>query len=209
MTPPPNATRTTKPPYHHGDLPRALVAAATRLIEDGAGAQVTLRAAAEAAGVSIAAPYRHFESREALLAAVLIEGFHELTQRMEDARAAATEPLAALAATGLAYVRFAADRPALYRLMFSPACDKAAFPELMDAGHASLAVLQDAVRDARRQLGITEEAVARVALSGWSLTHGLASLYVDGLLADARPAEALDALAQGMIATLIAGLRAS
>lgn len=209
MTPPPHAKYPSKPPYHHGDLPRALVAAATRLIEDGAGAQVTLRAAAEAAGVSIAAPYRHFESREALLAAVLIEGFHELTRCMEDARAAATEPLAALAATGLAYVRFAADRPALYRLMFSPACDKAAFPELMDAGHASLAVLQDSVRGARQQLGITDEAVARVALSGWSLTHGLASLYVDGLLADACPAEALDALAQGMIATLIAGLRAS
>lgn len=208
MTQTPHATPTSKPSYHHGDLPRALVAAATRLIEDGAGAQVTLRAAAMAAGVSIAAPYRHFESREALLAAVLIDGFHELTRRMEDARAAAPEPLAALAATGLAYVRFAADRPALYRLMFSPACDKASFPELMDAGHASLAVLERAVRDARPHLGLAEEAVARVALSGWALTHGLAALYVDGLLADACPAEALDALAHGMIATLIAGLRA-
>ncbi|MBK9218034.1 MAG: TetR/AcrR family transcriptional regulator [Uliginosibacterium sp.] len=206
MTPPLHATRTSKPPYHHGDLPRALVAAATRLIEDGAGAQVTLRAAAEAAGVSIAAPYRHLESREALLAAVLIEGFRELTQRMEDARAAATEPLAALAATGVAYVRFAADRPALYRLMFSPACDKAAFPELMDAGHASLTLLQHAVRQARPQLAITEDEVAGVALTGWSLTHGLASLYVDGLLAEACPAEALDRLAQAMVAKLIAGL---
>ena len=54
--------------YHHGDLPRALVAAAGQLIDAGEGARLTLRAAAQAAGVSVAAPYRHFADREALLA---------------------------------------------------------------------------------------------------------------------------------------------
>jgi AcrR family transcriptional regulator len=193
--------------YHHGDLPRALVAAATRLIEEGSGGHVTLRAAAVAAGVSIAAPYRHFENREALLAAVLAEGFRDLTRRTEEARLAAPDPLQALVASGAAYVRFAADRPYLYRLMFGPECDKASFPELMQAGRESLGVLHQAVAGASAGLGVAEGDVQRIARAGWSLTHGLASLYVDGLLADACTPANLDAVARDMVTTLIDGLR--
>lgn len=203
----PRSRAEPKAGYHHGDLPRALVAAATRLIDEGAGGHVTLRAAAIAAGVSIAAPYRHFESREALLAAALAEGFRDLTRRTDQARRAAPDPLEALVASGTAYVRFAADRPRLYRLMFGPECDKASFPELMQAGHESLGVVQQAVADARVGLGIAEADVQRIALTGWALTHGLASLYVDGLLADACTPADLDATAHGMVVTLIEGLR--
>ncbi|WP_049950161.1 TetR/AcrR family transcriptional regulator [Pseudomonas aeruginosa] len=192
--------------YHHGDLPRALVAAAMHLIEKE-GEHVTLRAAAVAAGVSVAAPYRHFESREALLAAVLAEGFRDLTFRTEEARRAAQDPVEAVVSAGVAYVRFAADRPRLYRLMFGPECDKASFPDLMQAGHESLGVLHHAVTDARASFGVDKDGVARIALTGWSLIHGFASLYVDGLLEGACTSANLDATTRGMVVSLIEGLR--
>jgi AcrR family transcriptional regulator len=193
--------------YHHGDLPRALVAAATRLVEAGEGARLTLRATAQAAGVSVAAPYRHFANLEALLAAVLTEGFRELQKCTEKARRAASEPMDALIATGMAYVRFAAGRPRTYRLMFGPECDKAAHPDLMDAGHAALAVLHKAVADCSAAGLIGDAKVHHVALAGWSLTHGLASLHVDGLLVDTQASRQLEATARAVVTMLIDGIR--
>jgi AcrR family transcriptional regulator len=197
-----------KAAYHHGDLPRALIAAATRLIESGGRARLSLRAAAQAAGVSVAAPYRHFADREALLAATLAEGFDDLARRTDKARLAASEPVAALIATGLAYVRFAVERPRLYRLMFGPECDKTAYPDLMRAGHAALAVLHTAVAQCRAAGLIgTRTTVQEVALAGWSLVHGLASLHVDGLLRGSAAARHLDATARALLRMLIEGVR--
>lgn len=198
---------TLKAGYHHGDLPRALVAAALQLIESGASTAPTLRAAAEAAGVSAAAPYRHFESHQALLAATLAEGFRDLAVRMETARSAADTPSEALVATGLSYVRFALARPHLYRAMFGPACDKSAFLDLMTAGHAALGVLHRAVADCRKPMGWSEADVEPTALAGWSLAHGLASLYVDGLLAGSPLAGDLETTADALVRALIEGLR--
>jgi AcrR family transcriptional regulator len=191
-----------KQPYHHGDLPRALVSAAAHLV--AAGAPLTLRAAAAAAGVSSAAPYRHFADREALLAAVLASGFHELARRSEAARAAAPGPLQAVLATGLAYVRFAAEHPRIYRLMFGPECDKANHPALMEAGHAAKSVLLRAVADGLAAGVLQGDSVESVALAGWAMSHGLASLHADGLLGDAD----VDASARRLFGLLFSGLRA-
>lgn len=194
--------------YHHGDLSRALVVAATRLVEAGGGGRLTLRAAAQAAGVSVAAPYRHFADREALLAAVLAEGFLELARRTDAARLAAPDPMAALAATGLAYVKFAAAHPRTYRLMFGPECDKASHPALMQAGLAARGVLHQAVADCNAAGLLRPGAdVQQVALAGWALTHGLASLHVDGLLAGTPASHDLVATAQALNAMLLAGVR--
>lgn len=206
----PNQTSPKKLPkasYHHGDLPRALVAAAGELIEAGEGARLTLRAAAQSAGVSVAAPYRHFADREALLAATLAAGFKELTRRTDAARGAHTDPVDALVACGLAYVQFAADRPHIYGLMFGPECDKAHYPDLMEAGHAALAVLHHAVADCHAAGLIGAADVQQVALAGWALTHGLASLYADGLLSGTPAASHLDATARALIGMLINGVR--
>lgn len=192
--------------YHHGDLRNALVDAAERLIESGAGGRLTLRDAAQAAGVSVAAPYRHFADRETLLAAVLAKGFRELARRTGEARRAAAEPMDALVAVGLAYVTFAADRPAIYRLMFGPECDKAAHPDLMAAGHEAFGVLVDAV-EGTRIAGLIGEADTRaVALAGWSLSHGLASLHADGILAATLPVD-LDSAARALMGMLVDGVR--
>jgi AcrR family transcriptional regulator len=192
--------------YHHGDLRNALVGAAERLIESGAGGRLTLREAAQAAGVSVAAPYRHFADREALLAAVLANGFRELARRTGEARRAAREPMEALVAVGLAYVAFAADRPTIYRLMFGPECDKATHPDLMAAGHEAFGVLVEAVEDTRTA-GLIGEADSRaVALAGWSLSHGLASLHADGILAATLPVD-LPTAARALMGMLVDGVR--
>ncbi len=192
--------------YHHGDLARALVDAAEQLIESGGYARLTLREAAQAAGVSVAAPYRHFADREALLAAVLAKGFRELAQRTDAARRAAPDAMAALMAVGLAYVSFAGDRPAIYRLMFGPECDKAGHPDLMAAGHEALSVLVDAVATCKAAGLIGDADVQQVALLGWSTSHGLASLHADGILAATMPGD-LRSTAQAVLGMLIDGVR--
>src|SRR5712692_6190825 len=94
--------------YHHGDLPRALLDAALRIVEMQGTAALTLRAAARLAGVSQAAPYRHFANKEAILAAVAEDGFRSLMAAMRHAVGAVGDsPLARLRAVGLGYVTFA------------------------------------------------------------------------------------------------------
>lgn len=201
------AAAPAKARYHHGDLPSALVAAATQIIEAGGGASLNLRAAAQAAGVSAAAPYRHFSNREALLAATLAAGFQDLAQRTESARLAAHEPVQALVNAGLAYVQFAAERPRLYRLMFGPECDKAAHPELMQAGQLALDVLRRAVSNCQAAGLIGRSDVRHATLASWALTHGLAALHADGLLTASPAGTPLDSTARNLIGLLIEGVR--
>lgn len=197
----------SKPAYHHGDLARALVDAATQLVGRAGPSALTLREAARLAGVSVAAPYRHFADREALLAAVLTEGFVELAATTDRARATALAErgaLAALRAVGLAYVAFAARRPSIYRLMFGPECDKASHPGLMAAGHRALGVLVQAVRDAQATGQVRPGPPEMVALAGWSLCHGLASLHTDGLLASSLSVP-VEQAAQWLVDMLLVG----
>jgi AcrR family transcriptional regulator len=168
--------------YHRGDLPQALVGAALDLLcQDGAEA-ISLRAVARRAGVSAMAPYRHYEDKEALLAAVAALGFERFREALIAADAAAPAGQA-LVAQAQAYVRFAMDNPALFRLMFGP-MDLGLHPDLCAAGEAAYAVLAQRVaadtpteadRDAR-------------ALGCWSLVHGLAMLMLDGRVRGKMPA---------------------
>lgn len=107
--------------YHHGDLHRALVDAARALLHEGGPDACTLRAVARRAGVSHAAPYHHFRSREDLLGAVAAQGFLEMDRAMAEAQAAAPpHPTAQLVAVGMGYVLFARREPSLFRLMMRP-----------------------------------------------------------------------------------------
>jgi AcrR family transcriptional regulator len=106
--------------YHHGDLRAALIRAAAVEIEHGGGYEnLSLRELAASLDVSRAAPYRHFLDRRALLAALATDGFDELTAIYRKAIAAGKTPRARLAASGRAYLAFAAERPQLFRLMFA------------------------------------------------------------------------------------------
>ncbi len=164
--------------YHHGELRTALVGAALDLLaKDGADA-VSLRAVARRAGVSAMAPYRHYPDKEALLAAVAVQGFDGLRDVLRAADDAAPADQA-LVEQAVAYVRYALENPALFRLMFGPK-RLGTHPELTAAGEAAYAVLAarvvaevpaNANRDAR-------------TLGCWSLVHGLASLFLDGRISD-------------------------
>lgn len=168
--------------YHHGELRTALVAAALDLLaEDGTDA-FSLRAVARRAGVSAMAPYRHYPDKEALLAAVATRGFEGLRDVLRNADEAAPAGQA-LVAQAIAYVRYAGENPALFRLMFGPK-RLGTHPDLTAAGEAAYAVLAtrvaaetptDADRDAR-------------AVGCWSMVHGLASLFLDGRISDKMPA---------------------
>ena len=116
------ATARRRTAYHHGDLRAALVRAATALLDTEGPLGVTLRGAARGAGVSQAAPYRHFSDKSALLAAVAEDGFRRLRHAIaRAARTHARDPVAALRAMAIAVVRFAAAHPSHYRLMSGPA----------------------------------------------------------------------------------------
>ncbi|VXB33671.1 TetR family transcriptional regulator [Microbacterium sp. 8M] len=168
--------------YHHGDLRAALLRAASESLE--AGEPYSMRSVARRAGVSPAAPYRHFADRDALDAAVAVEGFTQL--RDELAAALAQVPSSASAedavsALGLAYVGFALRRPAVFRLMFGNPCDPAD-DERVRAADQLHVVLDRAIA---RLFPEVPSAGLSVAL--WSLAHGLAFLHLDGKLS-AEPA---------------------
>src|SRR5579864_5463927 len=113
----------SKPTYHHGDLRSALVRAAMDLLEESGETALSLRAVARRAGVSPAAPYRHYADREALVSAVAALGYRELAERLGAAHPYPSTP-EQLTSVAVAYVQFALERPALFRIMFGEPCDR-------------------------------------------------------------------------------------
>ncbi len=173
----------TTTPYHRGDLPEALIRAAIELLdEDGGGSSLSLRAAARRAGVSPAAPYRHFSDRTALLSAVATEGYRQLIDALNRAHPVPRTP-DDLAAIAVAYVRFAVVRPGLFRAMFAEPCDPDDAARQAAAGEIEL-YLEALVR---RVVLAPDLEAASVAV--WSLVHGLAFLHLDGKFAGSTPTE--------------------
>src|ERR1700736_2529327 len=113
----------SKATYHHGNLGPALVRAAMELLEESGESELSLRAVARRAGVSSAAPYRHYADREALISAVATVGYRELAERLAAAPPSPSTP-EQLASVAIAYVQFALERPALFRIMFGEPCDR-------------------------------------------------------------------------------------
>lgn len=163
--------------YHHGDLRQHLVAATRALVEEKGPDLFSVSEASRAAGVSTAAPYRHFADRTEMLVAVALEGFAEMTQDFEAAvagRLAGSDE--AITALGLAYVHFAAANPGLFRMMF--AGDHKTEP-MEEAGHCCYDVV---LQQIARRYGRPEvdETVKRAAFPIWTFVHGLAFLLIDG-----------------------------
>jgi len=160
--------------YHHGDLRAAILEAAKAALDARGPAGLSLREIARRLGVSHNAPSRHFASREALLAALAADGFRELARRTR-AAAAAAAPDERLRATGVAYIAFALDQPATFRLMFSGLLGKDATPDLLAAAMASLGGLR---AEAGRAHGA--ERAVEATIGAWACAHGLATLLLDG-----------------------------
>jgi AcrR family transcriptional regulator len=168
--------------YHHGNLREALIEAALRLIGEKGPAGFTVAEAARAAGVSPAAPYRHFRDRDELLADVAKRGFEAFTEQLRRAwQDGRPTPREALMRVGHAYLDFARHEPAAYSAMFESGLPKGGHPELHAAGEAAFAVLREACEAVIATLPASQRPPAlMVALHVWSMSHGIASLFARG-----------------------------
>lgn len=184
-----------KAPYHHGDLSEALVRAALELLDEGGEVALSLRAVARRAGVSAAAPYRHYADREALVSAVAAVGYRELAVRLEAAHPAPTNP-EELGLVAAAYVQFALERPALFRIMFSEPCDRDNEVRLATTG--AVAEYVRGIVERAFPAGDTEA----LATAVWALVHGLAFLHLDGKLDATSPTMVADRVVASVHALL-------
>ena len=204
-------------PYHHGDLPRAIVKAALEILRETQSLEFSLRELARRAGVSHNAPYKHFADKRELLAAVSAAGFEQLTDRMAGEIGSLSNARKQLFALLRAYIDHGVENPALYRLMFGgylsgpedsrPGIErgeaektKALLAAVIVAGGLGRPIL-NTVRNERK--------IAGAILACWSLMHGLILLLADGLVGPKNKAGALaDSLVQGLLDGLTAELPA-
>ena len=168
--------------YHHGNLKEALIRAALELIAKKGPAGFTFAEAARWAGVSPAAPYRHFRDRDELLADVARRGFEQFAAALERAwDGGRPEPFAAFERVGKAYLEFARNEPAYYSAMFEAGISLDANPELRLAGDRAFGVLRAATETLVATMPPkTRPPVMMMALHIWALSHGVASLFGRG-----------------------------
>lgn len=182
----PPTRRKAEGKFHHGDLPGALLAAASALIAERRSAEFSLREVAERVGVSHTAAYRHFASKRDLLAELACRGFQRLHREMLADRAQATSPEAALHRMGIGYVSFALAEPGAYRIMFHvDLCATGAHPALEKAAYDGFAEMVSVIAEGQaagqfRQDRRPEE----LATALWSAQHGYTSLLLDGQIAE-------------------------
>lgn len=171
-----STSKSSEKRYHHGDLRGALIASGLKALKTCGEAELSLRGLARDVGVSPTAVYRHFPDKRALLGALANEGIARLGAAQQKAFAEAGGGASGFAATGRAYVRFALEEPALFRLAFTHG--RFAGNPLDSDDLASRLLRENA-------LALTGGDVARattVALQAWASAHGLAMLILDGRL---------------------------
>jgi len=187
MKEPPTPARAT---YHHGDLRRALLDTALRLVAERGPEGFSLREAARAVGVSPAAAYRHFADKPALIASLAAEGHGRLATVMEKdvekAAALGPEPARAVAAfigIGRSYVDFAVKNPSFFRVMFGPGLETPGFqPHCAPSGRSAYQILSDSLDRLVSSGAIPASRRAGAEVAAWSIVHGFATLLVDGAL---------------------------
>jgi AcrR family transcriptional regulator len=185
--------------YHHGNLREALVEAALRLIEEKGPLGFTMAEAARLAGVSPAAPYRHFRGREELIAEVARQGFEIFADRLErafdDGR---PSPLSAFGAAGRAYLDFARAHPGHYVAMFESGIALAGDPYLARAADRAMSVLVRASERLTAHLPPGRRPPATmVANHIWALSHGVVELFARGAPGGRAPYSAEEMLETG------------
>jgi len=169
--------------YHHGNLKEALLQAALDLIAQKGAAGFTFADAARMAGVSPAAPYRHFRDRDELLASIAQRGFEQfeaqLTQAWDDGR---PDTATAFERVGKAYLRFAREEPSFYSAMFESGLPVESNPALLAASERAFAVIRAAAERlaALAPPGLPRPPAMMMALHIWSMSHGIASLFGRG-----------------------------
>ncbi|HET9018280.1 MAG TPA: TetR/AcrR family transcriptional regulator [Acetobacteraceae bacterium] len=171
--------RAQRESYHHGNLREALIEAALRLVAERGPAGFAFVELARAAGVSPAAPYRHFRDRNALLAEIARRGFVRFAGDMERVwNNGRPDPITALENCGKAYLAFARRDPASYAVMFESGLPLEDDPALRQASDLAFAVLRRAADAACATARDNRPPALMVALHVWAMSHGIASLFV-------------------------------
>lgn len=193
--------------YHHGDLRNALIRATLELIDEVGPKGVRLTEAARRAGVSAAAPYRHFADLEAMLAAVAFEGNALLGAAVAEGLARPGGFLERAEAVAAAYVRFARRHRAHFRAMFDAERDPARHPELREAIRGVMGPIETALRgEVGRTLPATLD-VPRALVEIWAQVHGVAALLSDDTFIAILGGRDPEELARGLVRRYVEGLR--
>lgn len=169
-------------PYHHANLRQTLLDAAVTLIGEVGPRAFTLREVARRAGVSHNAPYRHFASKDELLAAVAAEGFERLSVSMRKSMAPAESPRERLQECGCGYVAFALRWPQHFLVMFDLPQAALVREEFRMAGQNAFVVLKECILDAQKSGELPDGDPLPLAWMAWSLVHGIAKLANSGKL---------------------------
>jgi AcrR family transcriptional regulator len=190
--------------YHHGNLREALIQSALNLIGEKGPAGFTIAEAARSAGVSPAAPYRHFRDREELMADVARLGFERFANDLEKAwQGGNPSPLEALQNVGRAYLAFARNEPAYYAAMFETGLPRAANPALENSAGRAFEVLYTAAKKLIQRLPQESRPPTQmVALHIWALSHGIASLFGRGSGESRAPVSPEELLEAGVLVYL-------
>ena len=166
--------------FHHGDLREALIAASRELLIEHGPDGFTLADACRRAGVTTAAPYKHFRDKQEILEEIVLRGFAELTAANAKAVAeGGPGTIAGITAMGISYLNFAVAQPAVFRLMFGHKSELRKVQEVDESGKQCLKHLIEEVAAYSRKHGHTADA-QQVAIRLWTFVHGAASLELDG-----------------------------
>jgi AcrR family transcriptional regulator len=190
----------TDRPYHHGDLPAALLAHAEKTLREKGASALSLRELAREIGVSPAAPSRHFKSKQALLDALALTGFERLTEAIAASQKDAGEAFAnRLDAAARAYVDFAVDNAALLDLMFSVKHSPESAQALGATVHQWSDQLLELIGDGQRRGEVREGPLERIALPVFAALHGYTGLTVSGMLPPEAAEYGLDDLIESIL----------
>lgn len=188
--------------YHHGNLREVLIEAARQLIEQRGPEGFSLTEAARLAGVSPAAPYRHFKDREALLSEVARSGFERFADRLDEAwNDGMPTPIVAFGNIGKAYLAFARDEAASYSAMFEAGLAIAEEPALNAAADRAFAVLRAASQRVAEAVPVANRPPGDLmCLHVWAMSHGVVSLLSEGKPGRGKvPMSADDVLEAGIL----------
>ena len=199
-----SAMAVAKKAYHHGELRESLLSAAEALLEQDGPAGLYLRKVGRQLGVTPGAPYRHFEDKDALLAALATEGFGQLRAAILANQEGAPDGQERLRRAGLGYLEFASTHPELFRLMFGwmPTRD---VPELCEAGDAAFAAFESILETCDEE-GLLSLSVREAGLLTWSAVHGAAFLAIDGRLQLGEPTPNAECVLNLLHASLWSGI---
>ena len=167
--------------YHHGDLKASLKKTALGLVRKKGPRGFSLNEASRLAGVTAAAPYRHFEDKDALLAEIACDGCRLMALELREAAVQAEGVKEQMLEVGMAYLRFASAHADYFDVIFNAGLDKARYQELGRAAAEAFGIILELSQQAER----TPEHARQRAVSAWAMVHGLATLAEDGALSTA------------------------